>query len=413
MSRKIRYAVIGASSRALTMYCKPIQTTYSDVADLTGIMDINPERIKALNSYLKEPVPAFADFGEMINQSKPDKVIITTKDSVHHKYIIAALRAGKDVIVEKPMTIDNDKCRAILNAQRETGKAIIVTFNYRFIPIMRKLKQMVMEKTVGDLESIDFHWYLDTIHGADYFRRWHREMANSGGLLVHKATHHFDLMNWIIDSEPDTVFANGKLSFYGNKKDLRNERCLTCKHKENCNFFFDLTKDEKMRSMYLDSEKSDGYIRDACVFSDKIDIYDNMSLTVKYRNNTFLTYSLIAYAPYEGWRMSINGNKGRIDIDKIERITFQESFMKTEMDTIRVYPLFREPYTITVKKEHGNHGGGDKVLLDVLFRNKNGTIKKLNIIAGAWEGAMALLIGVAANKSIASGKPIKIIDLLI
>ena len=56
---------------------------------------------------------------------------------------------------------------------------------------------------------------LDTSHGADYFRRWHREKDKSGGLLVHKSTHHFDLVNWWLASSPKTVFAMGGLRFYG------------------------------------------------------------------------------------------------------------------------------------------------------------------------------------------------------
>ena len=52
-----------------------------------------------------------------------------------------------------------------------------------------------MSGVIGNVVSVDFHWLLDTRHGADYFRRWHRNKRNSGGLLVHKATHHFDLVN--------------------------------------------------------------------------------------------------------------------------------------------------------------------------------------------------------------------------
>ena len=52
-----------------------------------------------------------------------------------------------------------------------------------------------MDGLVGRPLLVDFSWVLDTSHGADYFRRWHREKQNSGGLLVHKSTHHFDLVN--------------------------------------------------------------------------------------------------------------------------------------------------------------------------------------------------------------------------
>jgi len=63
-----------------------------------------------------------------------------------------------------------------------------------------KEKEQLAKQPIGKLTSVDFHWYLNTYHGADYFRRWHGERDKSGTLLVHKATHHFDLLNWLIDS---------------------------------------------------------------------------------------------------------------------------------------------------------------------------------------------------------------------
>ena len=72
-----------------------------------------------------------------------------------------------------------------------------------------------MNDTIGQVTSVHFEWLLNTRHGADYFRRWHRDKRNSGGLLVHKSTHHFDLVNFWIGSHPETVFAFGDLMYYG------------------------------------------------------------------------------------------------------------------------------------------------------------------------------------------------------
>ena len=74
-----------------------------------------------------------------------------------------------------------------------------------------------MNGTIGDVFSVHFEWLLNTKHGADYFRRWHRDKRNSGGLLVHKSTHHFDLVNFWLGTQPKTVFAMGDLRFYKEK----------------------------------------------------------------------------------------------------------------------------------------------------------------------------------------------------
>ena len=151
----------------------------------------------------------------MLAETRPDAVIVTTVDAWHHHYIVRALDAGCDVISEKPLTTTLDRLKAIDAARRRSGKSLRVTFNYRYAPAYARFRQLIAEGAVGQPLLVDFSWLLDTSHGADYFRRWHREKANSGGLLVHKATHHFDLVNWWIDSLPAQVFALGDLKFYG------------------------------------------------------------------------------------------------------------------------------------------------------------------------------------------------------
>jgi hypothetical protein len=66
-------------------------------------------------------------------------------------------------------------------------------------------------------------------------------------------------------------------------------------------------------NLYFDNEKYDGYIRDNCLFRSEINIYDKMSAQVKYKNNVILNYSITTYSPYEGWRVGLNGTKGRIE----------------------------------------------------------------------------------------------------
>ena len=115
------------------------------------------------------------------------------------------------------MTTDADKARAIFDAVERTGGKVMVTFNYRYMPAFTMLREIILSGEIGRPTLVDFQWHLDTSHGADYFRRWHREKAKSGGLLVHKATHHFDLVNFWVGSTPQTVFALGDTMFYGKK----------------------------------------------------------------------------------------------------------------------------------------------------------------------------------------------------
>jgi predicted dehydrogenase len=182
------------------MYSAAILGTYADRAELVGICDINADR---MDYYLREwqkqygkggDIPTYdpSQFELMLSENQVDTVIVTTMDRTHHRYIIRAMHAGCDAITEKPMTVDEKKCQQILDAIEETGKSLRVTFNYRYAPRASKVKELIMNGTIGEVKSVHFEWLLDTIHGADYFRRWHRNKNNSGGLMVHKATHHFD-----------------------------------------------------------------------------------------------------------------------------------------------------------------------------------------------------------------------------
>ncbi len=401
-----RYVLAGASARALHMYAKPISERFAGSAELAGVFDVNLVRAEYVGRECGG-VPVFADFDAMLRQTRPDCVIVTTVDRYHHEYIIRALEAGCDAITEKPMTIDDEKCRAILAAEKRTGRKVIVTFNYRFTPYVTRIKELLRSGVIGQVLNVDFEWLLDTHHGADYFRRWHRQLENSGGLLVHKATHHFDVINWWLEDEPQRVYAFGERRFYGPTRAERGERCSTCAHQRTCEFYVDYAADPKMRALYFDAEGADGYYRDRCVFAPEIDIYDTMSVNVRYRTGGLLSYSLIAHSPYEGWRAALSGTEGRLELQEFH----SGGRLAEPSQQARLYNRRGEVVTYDIPKASGGHGGGDARLLERLF-GAEPTPDPLGYMAGSWAGAMSILIGIAANRSIASGQAVAIDDLL-
>ncbi len=400
------YAIAGASSRGLFMYGKAITGTYHDTARLVGVYDVNPVRASYL-SHACGGVPVYADFDEMLAHANPDCVIVTTMDRFHHEYIIRALQSGREAITEKPMTIDDAKCRAILDAECNTGKRLTVTFNYRFAPYVTRVKELLRANVIGRVLNVDFEWFLDTRHGADYFRRWHRRKENSGGLLVHKATHHFDMINWWLEDEPKTVYATGSRQFYGPTRTQRGERCCRCAYQHTCEFFADYAHDPLMKALYFDAEKEDGYFRDRCVFSDEIDIEDNMNAVVHYQNGASMSYSLVAHSPYEGWRVSLSGTEGRLETQEFH----SGQHVNDPTQVITVYNRKGETVSYDIPKAQGDHAGGDERLLERLFSGRQ-IPDPLGHMANSWAGAMSILIGIGANRSIATGSVIAIEDLL-
>ena len=427
LSSKKRFAIVGTGSRS-RMYQDAVFKTFSSTCEMVGFCDVNYGRLlyaqKRGMAATGQKIPLYDadDFDKMIAETKPDTVIVTTVDGFHHKYIVRALELGKDVITEKPMTIDDEKCQQIIDTQKKVGKKVTVTFNYRYSPPRTQVKDLLMSGVIGDILSVDFHWMLNTHHGADYFRRWHSQKKYSGGLMVHKATHHFDLINWWLSAVPVKVYALGKREFYTPEMAKRMglqgfyERCHTCPEKEKCAFELDLAADKNLKELYLDNEKYDGYFRDKCVFRPDIDIEDTMNVIVKYNNNVTLSYSLNAFNAWEGYYVIFNGTKGRLE-HKIEEklyingVDAVQGAIKGEGTYIKIYPIRGAAYEVEVWQGEGGHGGGDKVLLEDLFLTEKRTDKYLRA-ADQRGGAYSILTGVAANKSMLTGKEIVIEDLV-
>ncbi|CAM3610518.1 Gfo/Idh/MocA family protein [Marinicrinis lubricantis] len=425
---KKRFAHVGTGGRAAFFY-EALVGKYHDNNELVAFCDTNQTRMNYANQRLQEkfshfkPIPTYkADrFDEMIQNEKPDTVIVTSVDRTHHTYIIRALELGCDVITEKPMTVDEEKCQAILDAVERTGRHVRVAFNYRYSGHATKIRELIQEGIIGDVLHINFEWLLDTRHGADYFRRWHRDKRNSGGLLVHKSTHHFDLVNFWIASEPQQVFAMGDLMFYGKenaeKRGVTNfyQRAYGSPHAENDRFALHLDKSESLKGLYLDAEHEDGYQRDQSVFGDGISIEDTMSVLVRYKNKTILNYSLHAYAPWEGHVVSFNGTKGRIQLRIGEKSYVNAGGKQTDegatrMRQLLVQPHWETPYEVPLENAPGGHGGADPILLEQLFGNP--PEDPLGRTATHVDGAMSILTGIAGNISMRTGKLVNIKDLV-
>ncbi len=403
---KKRLALVGTGIRGVTMWGSGVAKPYAELVQFVGLCDINRKRVEVGKRMIGVDCATFTDFDRMIEETKPETVIVTTKDSTHDQFIIRAMELGCDVITEKPMTTDEKKCQAILDAEKKHGKKITVTFNYRYSGIAEKVKEILQSGAIGPVTSVDFHWYLDVRHGADYFRRWHAYKENSGSLWVHKATHHFDMINWALEADPVEVTAFGELKNYGRNGKVRGKNCRTCSHKTDCAFYWDMTRSQQSMQLYAECESEDGYLRDACVYREDIDIWDTMTANVKYSNGALMSYSLNTFMPYEGYHLAFNGINGRLDVRAYER----QPWTPPATVEIRVTKNFGKSELIEMKAGLGGHFGADPKLKDMIF--KPDIPDPLKQRAGSRAGAMSLLTGVAAARSIEQKKPVKISDLI-
>lgn len=431
MNGRTCYAVVGTGSRVV-MFLDAIAGRYRETSELVGLCDISPSRMAWHNARLKDrfgqtPIPTYSsnDFQRMFDERRPDVVIVTTVDATHHQYVIAAMEHGCDVLCEKPMTTDAAKARAIFDAIERTGRKLRVAFNYRYAPHTAKVCELIREGAIGTPLAVDLQWTLDTSHGADYFRRWHAEKDKSGGLLVHKATHHFDIVNWWIGSYPKTVFALGDLKFYGRRAAEGRGQTVTYDRSLNAPaddpFRLKWENHPDQRELYNGAaERESGYVRDRNVFGDHVTIEDTMAVTARYRNGVILSYSLIAYSPWEGFRAAVTGTKGRLELyskhgSHILTATGDDALAAAqatgEETKLTLFPMFGLPIDVSIPAAHGAHGGGDAVLLEDLF-SPTLSPDPLRRAASHIDGAASILLGIAANESIMTGRAVDVDELL-
>jgi predicted dehydrogenase len=433
------------------MYIEALGGPYAGVGSIVAFCDTNATRRSHYAKVLDAagaPAPAAygADrFDRLLHEQQPDAVIVTSPDDTHAGYVVAALDAGCDVVVEKPLTTTLDSARAIADAARAATGSLVMTFNYRYSPRNSALRQVIADGAIGSVTSLHFEWMLDTVHGADYFRRWHRDKDRSGGLMVHKSSHHFDLVNWWIDDVPATVYAAGGLRFYGSENAAarglgpRPARSTGDPSAADDPFALDLLGDNQLRSLYYDAEADDGYLRDRDVFGPGVTIEDNAAVLVTYAAGAVLSYSLNAHSPWEGYRVSVNGTHGRAELEVVERgfvlpagaagvvnrpaidpsLAPDSPLARNIANIGNIRPAgqrllvqrhWEAAREVAIPAGDGAHGGGDSQLLDDLFRPGAGP-DPLRRRAGYVDGLRAVAVGLAANASLETGTAVRIADL--
>ncbi len=423
-----KYAFCGMSNRAIFMFVKPLLERFGSVGKPVAFLDIDLLRFEVCEHNVPESkgIPHYGadDFDRMVAETKPDAVIVAGADHTHITYILAALECGLDVITEKPMTTTAADAVRVLEAEKKSKGRVIVTFNYRYPAPHREVKKQILSGRLGRITHADLNWYIDTYHGASYFKRWNRTRSASGGLSIHKCSHHFDLLNWWLGQKPVEVFAYGARNFYGaegerNPRKTDGRHCGTCPDRVDCayvrrwepNRHSEPPKDDHLGTIRgRTSGNYTNYSPDACIFDSEIDIEDTYTVTIRYDKGAFASYSAGFSCPYEGYRLAINGTQGRLETQEYHapaRVPFS-----TPPQTVTVYPLFDGAKDVIYPlKGEGGHGGGDPLILEDIFIGPDPK-RPYEILSDARAGALSVAVGEAVWRSVQSEKPVRISELI-
>ncbi len=427
MTRK-RYALVGTSNRGIYLFLKQILENYRDYAEIVALVDKDFGRMKFANEVCNQNIPMYSgdDFEKMVAEVKPDGILVACQDGLHHHYIIQALKHDISVITEKPLTIDEDKCKALAEAVKKSNADVTVTFNYRYAPHATKIRELIEAGKIGKVVSVDLNWYLDTYHGSSYFQRWNRLREVSGGLSIHKACHHFDLVKWWIGQKAMEVYAHGTRNFYGpqgvhnplSESQIGDGRtCLTCDIRNRCKYYMRWNRQEfrntgsseKVDEHVDRAQKYENYSPRQCIFDPAINIEDTYAVVIRYDGGAFLNYSLNASVPYEGFRLGINGTEGRIDYTEFHAPN-RLPFPPPPEQPVVYIPMFGGREEINIVNLGGGHGGGDPLILDELFIGPD-PLAEVKRYAGIEDGIEAVMTGIAVHRSANEHKTISVADM--
>ena len=416
MSSKKQVVVIGASYRGMHCFIKNIMAQHGNDYEIAGICDISFEKVMDLNDYLTSSFKAYTDVDKMLTDIKPDIAVIANIDCVHVDYLEKTLAAGVRTVVEKPLCIDAEQCKRVRSAAAANPDIEAVTaHNLRYCPFALKMKEVLDSGRIGEIRSINFTEMLDIDHGASYFHRWNRTMKASGGLLIHKSSHHFDLMNWFTGAYAEEVSAHGSLLAYGTdncpfESSEIAANCHNCsKSKDECRYKSDLGNGVRYQ-MHKRNLKHGYYTPDLCVFSPEIDIMDHIGVGITYTNGVHACYTLCAHSAVESMRIEIEGTIARLEYEIIYNAPANVSKSLGDSgehaSSLKIAEYGKAYEDIKIPKVKGGHGGADVLMCRDLFGDSNSNAK-----ASLEDGVQAVLIGVAANESMQQGKVVRVQDL--
>ncbi len=330
-----------------------------------------------------EHIPRFSSLEECLEKVDLDAVVVTTPDGTHADVVVPALAAGKFVFVEKPLDITAERCRQIVEADKQAGGKTFVGFNLRFAPTYVKVKELIDAGAIGQVLTIQADEFYNG--GRTYFRRWNRLRRFGGGLWITKASHDFDLLYWMAGREPLAVYAMDALSYYIPRPDAP-LYCGDCDKKDTCpDSFYVIKRAAGITGKLLAEVAAEhGAPRpDLCLYNSDKDTFDHGIATVEFAGDIFATYTCNVIAGFTDRRIRVSGTKGTIDGH-----LGGDELVLTLRDPTRVRRIPLET--------GGGHGGADRFILDDFYAFTQG---KLEPKVRPAEAMVAVLIGLAATRS--------------
>lgn len=318
---------------------------------LVAVCDADADARQRASQDLADDVAITADMHEMLARPDLDAVLVATNDPDHVEPTVAALRAGKHVLVEKPLCQSVSDARRMLAEARQASGIFMIGFELRAVSVFRQTAALLREGRIGEVKV--GHAFDNVSVGGNYF--FHdpaRQKSFYRSLLLQKACHSIDLLNWFMGADPARVYAIGGAGVYG-QGEAADKRCRDCDRAETCPY-------RVAQSLQMDY----GVTRetpDYCVWSEAMDLDDHSLLAITYANGTKATFHECHFTPDYTREFWLVGDQGKLYAyyDNPGRFLIRIEYSH---DPERRTEEWKPPYT------GGGHGGGDNNLRDEFYQ---------------------------------------------
>jgi len=344
-------------------------------------------------------LPYYRDPEEMLQKEDVNTVIIASYCSNHADAVETCVRHGVNIMLEKPIAITEADVLKVWKLLRDYPKIVTVNFSLRGSPVAESARRHIRNGAIGKIVSVQF---VNNVHYGDlYFRKWMRTRKNAGSLLLQKATHDLDLINYFIGLKPEAIAAFGSRQVYGG--DMPNDlTCDVCNRKMTCPMSIYRRKLDAGKPLLPPELR-------LCVYAKEIDIDDNQVLAIKYESGVTASYSQTFNAPFSGGQRGgyFIGTEGILDFrfyGDFEEQPDTGALVKGT-STIRI-TRFNDKSGSSVEEVHDwanvGHFGSSEYLAIGLIKLLQGGESHIN--ANIWDGYISAMMCLAAEKSIETGQ---------
>lgn len=354
---ELHIGVIGTGGRGLL-------AEYAHRADdgvfIVAGADINENELIKFQERFGKNVFVTRDYRRILEIKDIDVIFITTPDYLHEEHAIAALQAGKNVYLEKPMAITIDGCDRILNTAYTNKKKLYIGHNMRHMAFTQKIKDLIDAGNIGEVKTAWCRHFI--AYGGDaYFKSWHAEQNKSTGLLLQKGAHDIDILHWLCGGFTQRVTAMGGLTLYDRIEDR-----LTDVEQGDSRWYFENWPPLSQKKL-----------------NPLINVEDISMMLMQLDNGVFASYQQCHFTP-DGWRnYTIIGTEGRIE--NFGDFT-GDCIIRLWNKRVHYNPKGDKEYYITAG--NGTHGGGDFNIVNEFIRYiRNGDKIKISPIAARYSVA--------------------------